>query len=209
MQNSMKENKPLFVYCHSMGGAITVQYLQKHPGVFQKAVLSAPMIKCRCGSIPRGIALVLTGVFCLFGKKDSRVIGYKGFNPKRTYENSHDTSKARFDYYQAKRVADRNLQTAAPSNRWVSEAIRVTGKNLNRKRCKIISIPVFLCQPEEDSSVFSDAENEFISLVPNGSLKRYKNCKHEIYASVDATVLEYLRDIENFLKNTSSRKIGG
>lgn len=192
--------KPMYVYCHSLGGAITVRYLQEHPGVFKKAVLSAPMIKCKCGPVPRPVALALTGVFCLLGKKDERVVGYKGFNPKRTYENSHDTSKARFDYYQAKRVADRCLQTASPSNIWVNEAIRVTKKTLDKKLCKNVSIPVFLCQPEEDSSVFSNAENEFIGLIPNGTLKRYKNCRHEIYASVDSTAAEYLADIEKFFK---------
>ena len=194
------EGKPMYVYCHSMGGAVTVQYLQEHPGVFKKAVLSAPMIKCRCGKFSQEVALALTSAFCLLGKKDDMVIGYKGFNPDRTYENSHDTSKARFDYYQAKRVADRDYQTASPSNKWVTEAVKVTKKNLDKKRCKNISIPVFLCQPEEDTSVYSDAENEFISLIPDGKLKQYKNCKHEIYAAVDDTVFEYLQDIEKFYK---------
>ncbi len=195
------EGKPMYVYCHSMGGAITVRYLQEHPGVFKKAVLSAPMIKCRCGKFPRGVAAALTSAFCLAGKKDEMVIGYKGFNPKRTYENSHDTSKARFDYYQAKRVADRNLQTASPSNLWVKEAVKVTKKNLDKKLCKNISVPVLLCQPEEDSSVYSEAEDEFIKLIPDGKLVRFKNCKHEIYASVDETVFEYLKTIEEFYKS--------
>ena len=47
---------PLYVYCHSMGGAITVQHLQTYPGVFKKAVLSAPMIQAQTMGLPEWLA---------------------------------------------------------------------------------------------------------------------------------------------------------
>ena len=189
---------PLFLYSHSMGGAVAVQYLQEHPGVFDKAVLSAPMISPRTAGMPHAITNVLTKGFMAVGRANKPVIGSKGFDPLRTYENSHDTSKARFDYYHAKRCADMSLQTANPSNRWVSEAIRVTRLNLDPVRCKKISCPVLLCQPEEDTSVYSDAEDRFIVLVPDGRIERFKNCKHEIYMSVDETMKAYLDEIRAF-----------
>ena len=37
--------RPLYLYGHSMGGAIAALYLEKHPEVFTKAVLSSPMIE--------------------------------------------------------------------------------------------------------------------------------------------------------------------
>lgn len=190
---------PLYLYSHSMGGAISVQYLQEHPDVFSKAVLSAPMIKAKTAGIPEGVARIVTRLFILFGKEKEKVIGYKGFNPERTYENSHDTSKARFDYYQAKRCADEKYQTAAPSYRWVNEAIKVSALNLDDRRNARITAKVLLCQPEEDSSVVSEMEDVFISKVKNGKLVRFKDCRHEIYNSIDATVMEYLDVIEDFL----------
>ena len=192
-------DKPLYLYCHSMGGAVGVQYLQEHPGVFTKAVLSAPMILCKCSGMPPKFALALTKAFCLCGKKDERVFVYKGFDPHRTYENSHDTSKARFDYYQAKRVANPCYQTASASYNWVVEAVKVAGKNLDPARCRKIDIPVLLCQPEQDASVYSEKEDAFIQLIPNGRLISFPESKHEIYASVDNTVVMYLDEIESFL----------
>ena len=192
---------PLYLYSHSMGGAVAVQYLQEHPGVFAKAVLSAPMISPRTAGMPHAVTDVLTKGFILFGQAKKPVIGSKGFNPLRTYENSHDTSKARFDYYHAKRCADMSLQTADPSNRWVSEAIRVTKLNLDPARCKKITCPVLLCQPETDTSVYSEAEDEFIALVPDGKLVQFKNCKHEIYMSVDETMKAYLETIRAFYQS--------
>lgn len=192
------EGLPLYVYCHSMGGAVTVQYLQSHPGVFKKAVLSAPMIMPQCGMPPKA-ALALTGAFCALGQKNRMVFVYNGFDREKTYEKSHDTSKARFDYYQAKRLKNRYLQTASASYRWVVEAVKVSSKNLNPLRNKNIYIPVLLCQPEEDSSVFSEKEDEFIMQIPDGRIEHFENCRHEIYMSFDDTVFKYLQTIEKFL----------
>lgn len=188
----------LYVYCHSMGGAITVQHLQTYPGVFKKAVLSAPMIRPQTMGIPEGAAKLAANAGILFGKKDKRIPKSGGFDPNRTYDKSHDTSKARFDYWQKKRCSDTHYQTAAPSFNWTKEALNVIKLNLDPERNARINIPVFLCQPEEDSSVVSEKENEFIAMVKNGRLKQYKNCRHEIYMSIDETLAEYYSDIKNF-----------
>ena len=59
---------------------------------------------------------------------------------------------------------------------------------------------MLLCQPEVDTSVVSEKENVFVSQLKNGRLVQFPNSKHEIYLSVDATLLMYLETIEKFLK---------
>ena len=189
---------PLYVYAHSMGGAITVQHLQTYPGVFERAILSAPMIMPHM-PLPIPAAKALADTFILLGKGDERVFVFHGFNPDATYENSNDTSKARFDYYHAKRLANPLLQTASASYRWVAEAAKVTKKNLDPKRNAKIQIPVLLFQPEEDHSVVSEKEDVFIAMVRFGRIVKLRGCRHEIYASVDDTLLKYLQAIEAFL----------
>ena len=191
--------KPLYLYAHSMGGAIAVQYLQTSPDVFDKAVLSAPMIEAQM-PIPPAVTLAMTGFFRLIGKRDDKVFVHKGFNPNANYKDSHDTSEARFEYYKAKRIANPMLQTSAASYNWVREAVRVVKKNLDPARCARIKCPVLLCQPETDTSVVSERENDFIKLVPNGQLRQFPDSRHEIYASIDSTLLMYLQAIEEFLK---------
>ena len=191
---------PLYLYCHSMGGAIGVQFLQTYPGVFAKAVLSAPMIEPQSKPLNVPITKAIMNVFCAFGQKDKMVFIHHGFDPDRGWEDSHDTSKARFEYYHEKRKADRNLQTGGASCAWVREAMRVVKKNLDPKRNAKIDCPVLLCQPEVDTSVVSEKENVFVSQLKNGRLVQFPNSKHEIYLSVDATLLMYLETIEKFLK---------
>lgn len=192
---------PLYLYSHSMGGAVSVQHLQKYPGVFEKAILSAPMIQAKTAGLPPAVAKAVTGIFILLGKEAEKVIGYGGFNPDRTYENSHDTSKERFDYYHKKKIENEDIRTAAPSYRWVNEAVKVTAKNLDPERNKKITAKILLCQPEEDSTVYMEAEDKFIKLVNDGRLVKFRDCKHEIYNSIDSTVKEYLDTIEAFLFN--------
>lgn len=193
-------DSPLYLYAHSMGGAIAVQYLQSFRGVFRKAVLSAPMIQANSGPLSPAQTLAMTSLFCKLGKGDDMVFIHHGFDPDRTWENSHDTSKARFDYYQAKRLANDNLKTASASYSWVRQAMLVAEKNLDPARNANITIPVLLCQPEQDSSVISEKEDEFIAQLPNGRLEKFYDCKHEIYAAVDHTLLLYLQTIQAFLE---------
>lgn len=193
--------EPLYLYAHSMGGAISVQYLQTYPGVFKKAVLSSPMIQANTADLPPVLVGALATVCTLIGKGNQKPGFIGGFNPGYSQEESHDTSKGRFDYYQKKRIAEPLLQTSAPSYNWTKEAVRVTKKNLDPARCKKIDIPVLLCQPEEDRAVYPEKENEFISLIPNGRIENFYNCRHEIYNSVDDTVLKYLQAIEAFYKS--------
>ncbi len=192
--------EPLFLYGHSMGGAISVQYLQTYPGVFKKAVLSSPMIMANTANLPGGLVSVIASLGKLVGKSNKKPGFMGGFDPTKTYEDSHDTSKARFDYYMEKRKNDRQLQTASPSYNWTLEAVRVAKKNLDPARCRKIDLPVLLCKPAEDGAVIPEKEDAFIALLPNGRLQQFPNSKHEIYASVDETVLMYLQTIEAFLK---------
>ncbi len=193
-----RNGKPVYIYSHSMGGGITVRFLQDHPGYVDKAILSAPMIRAKA-PLPLGVARAVTGLFVLFGQGDKRVFMHSPYNPDYAFDTSHDTSKARFDYYKEIRNSEPLLQTSSGSYRWVREAMTVPLKTLNKKLNQKIDIPVLLFQPEEDSSVESDKEDEFISMIPHGRLVKLKHCKHEIYCSIDETMLEYLRTIESFL----------
>ena len=43
---------PVYLYCHSMGGCIGAWTIEEYPGLFDKAVLSSPMLGLSFGKIP-------------------------------------------------------------------------------------------------------------------------------------------------------------
>jgi len=189
---------PLYLYAHSMGGAIAVLTLETYPDIFKKAVLNAPMIHFK-SPLPIPMAKIVANSETLVGRGKHPVVTTKPFNPDRTYEQSHDTSKARFDYYQKKRVENPDYHTSRPSYSWVRQAIKIIPIMLDENNCKKVKADVLLFQAGKDSSVELPAQDEFISKIPHGELVSYPEAKHEIYMAENETLKDYLDRIFDFL----------
>lgn len=191
---------PLYLYGHSMGGAISILYVQSHPDVFKKVILTAPMLKPKTEGIPTPVTRVLTGLFRSIGKSASRVfVSEEGFNENESFERSPDTSKARFAYYREKRVQYPYLQNSYPSYRWVNESLRICRYMLMPKRCARVRMPVLLFSAGEDTFVYRKEQELFVSLVEHGEIIYEDRARHEIYMSTKDVMTDYLSKIETFL----------
>lgn len=189
---------PLYLYAHSMGGAIAALTLEQHPEIFKKAVLNAPMIHFK-SPLPIPLASLVSDSETLVGRGKHPVVTTKPFNPDRTYEQSHDTSKARFDYYQKKRVANPDYQTSRPSYSWVRQAIKIIPIMLDEANCNKVTADVLLFQAGRDTSVELPAQDEFISKLSHGELVSFPEAKHEIYMAENKTLKVYLDRLFDFL----------
>ena len=59
--------RPRLVIGHSMGGAIALLCLRRHPDLFDAAILSAPMLAIRTGGMPTALVRSITGVARITG----------------------------------------------------------------------------------------------------------------------------------------------
>ena len=190
----------LCLYAHSMGGAVGAMALMRHPDWFDRAVLTAPMIAPSSAPYPRFVGEAIAWVMCALGKGKERAFIGKPFDPEReTFELSCSTSRARFDYYQQKRVSQAHLQNCAPTYRWVKEAVGVTRTLLKRENNLRIKTPVLLCQAGRDSVVCLPEQRRFVEQTPGAALRVFETAKHEIYNSDDAVMREYVPAVINFL----------
>lgn len=191
---------PLCLYAHSMGGAIGALALMEHPDWFERAVLTAPMIAPVTKPLPPFAAKAMASVFCRLGKGRERAFVGKPFDPaSETFERSHDTSRARYDYYQKKRMGTDYLQNCSPTYSWIREGVGVTKTLLDPKNAQKIKTPLLLCQAGQDTIVRLGPQNEFVKLVPGAKLVRFDNARHEIYASEDETLRGYVAAVLDFL----------
>ncbi|MBQ3151636.1 MAG: alpha/beta hydrolase [Clostridia bacterium] len=190
---------PLYLYAHSMGGAISVLHLQRYPGVFEKAVLSAPMLAPKTAGFPHFATKLMTRAFILMGKGGEMVFTEHEFNPDRTYLQSGDTSEARFNYVHAKRKLRQEYRTCATTYRWLNEALRIIKIMLKPESCKKITAKVLLFQAENDTLVEPLHQEKFISMVNNGEIVKTSGTKHELYLSINETLEPYLDRIFDFL----------
>ena len=189
---------PLYLYGHSMGGALGAFALIEHPEWFARAVLTAPMIAPVTGPLPRIAAKWLGAVCCLLGKGKERAFVGKPFDPEREkFETSCATSRARHAYYQQKRNTRPELQNCSPTYQWVREAAAVTEPLL--ARAGTINTPLLLCQSIQDVVVSNRDQERFIARTADGKLMRFDG-KHELFLSHDAVMSEYVNAVVGFMK---------
>lgn len=190
---------PMYIYGHSMGGGIAAEYLQEHSDVFSKAVLSSPMICAQSGA-PVPLAKAMMKLLGATPLKHKSVPGMCKFDQNATYENSSDTSKARFDYYMAKRIKNPVYRTAGPTFGWTDEALRLTDRLLDDNRCKKITAKVLIFQPEEDKKVISSYQNIFAEKLSDAKLIHIKGSKHEIFNTTNDVLEGYLNEVISFFE---------
>ena len=195
------QDMPMYLYGHSMGGAIATLTLIRRPGLFAKAVLNAPMIQARTGGAPLRMAQLVTRAMCALGMGKMRMPGFaKAFVPDEAFETSCSACRERFDYYREKRIATPHLRNTSPTVGWVKNALQVPDVLLNPKNAAKIRQPLLLLQAETDNSVENVAEERFVAMLPNGRLVRVAGSRHEIYMSGDDVLDEYYRTLFEFLE---------
>lgn len=192
-----EERKPIYIYSHSLGSAAAILYMEKHPDVIRKAVLSSPMI---CGNMgmPVPVANTVAKLLCSFGGESVSAPGRCKFNPDMKFEKSDATSKARFEYYQEKRVNNRLLQTNGPSFGWVKASVEARDKML--REAYRIRTPLLILLPEKDKQLLASYQQKFISGVKDAKVIDIKGSKHEIFGSTDEVLKEYYGHIFEFLE---------
>ncbi len=194
-----KMPKPWLLLSHSMGGAVSGLYLEKHPDTFSRAAFCSPMIQANTG-----ISTIVVKLLChgakLIGKGGSRVFISKPYTQKETFEESVATGRERFEWYENIRFITKEYQTNGPSYAWTLESVRVTAKLLAPGAPERIACSVRLYTAELDNTVMPDPQKQFISRIKNGSHVIVKGAKHEIYRSSDDVLFPWWHDVLTFLK---------
>lgn len=157
---------PLYLYSHSMGGAVAAQYLAAHPDVFQKAVLSAPMIEPLTGGVPLPIARLGVGTCVLLGMGKKKFWLSDEFDPEYPFSRSKDQSQARFDRHMQLRLANECYRTTPLSMKWVLGSLLVRSRLLKKTFQKKLQTPILMICAEHDGVVNEQAQADFAKICP-------------------------------------------
>ena len=188
---------PRFLFAHSMGGAVSGLYLERHDGEFCRAVLCAPMIAPNLG-LPAPLVKAMCRAAVLAGKGEKRVFASKPYAGPEDFDTSCATGRARFDWYDAVKAKTRAYQNNGPTYGWTLQAASVTKKLLAKGAPEGISIPVRLYTAEDDGSVLPGPQEAFIRRVPRGVRALVPGSRHEIYRSDDDVLFPWWREILAF-----------
>ncbi len=194
-------DQPRILFAHSMGGAVAALYLEQHPGFFQKAVLSSPMVVPSSGGIPLIFAKTLVAVLRLFGQSEKRAFISQEYPGHEEFEDACSDSRPRFEHYEALKSATKTLQNYSPTYGWVGESLRVKNMILRHHAPEKVTIPVKLYIAENDTIVDRKPQEQLAAALPNCSMELIKGSKHEIYGSTDDILDGYLNSLFAFLES--------
>ena len=194
---------PVYLFAHSMGGAIGLMAAAKEPELFQKIILSSPMLQPLAGGVPWTAAVLIARKSRNLGKDKAFVLGMQAYNGPGRFIDGCSTSFERFDYYEKQRAQNERWQTNAATYGWLCEAEKMSRLLLNHVYKKI-RVPVLLFQAGQDKLVSLPAQEKFIRLLgkrgqSKATLYRIDTAKHEIYNSTSEEQEIYWKKIFEFL----------
>ena len=155
------DNKPLYIYTHSMGGAITMLYLAKNCDMIERAVLSAPLFEPIVGKVSTFVAKCAVKYWKFKHGSKSKFKFSSDFDPEVKHNPKVDSSKARFEHNIGMRRNNREYQSGAMTLGWVNSSLAVRKKIMRSAVRGKYKLPLLLFSAENDTVVNLDAHYEF------------------------------------------------
>lgn len=196
---------PTFIFAHSMGSAIALDFMQKHPERIQAAVLSSPMFIPRLQGFPVSLVMGLAKTLAFFHAPDKCSLGSERTAAEFwSFRLAGTRSRARFEFFKAETLAA-DLRLAGPTNRWVMTAIETAASLLHPDRVARLHMPIFVATAGRDRLVRADAIQKFCSQAAHCESHIYPESFHEIWNERDAIRNPYLDDVLAFYQRMEKK----
>jgi lysophospholipase len=193
---ALKEGEKLFMYAHSMGGAVATLLMEENSDLFDAAVLSSPMMEILFDNYPVNVARVLVGAVNLIGLGDKYILGCGPFDDKYDFDDSAYTSEVKYAYIRQLKMNDEYFQTNGGTFKWLKAAIEATDKL--RKNASSYSTDTILFQAGLDDTVGADGQNEFANSALNVQMIIVPTSKHNILFASNDIFIPYMNTILDF-----------
>lgn len=185
-------NKSLFLFAHSMGGAIGTIFLEEYTDYFKAAVLSSPMHGINTGNVPKIAANIIAMGMKFCGKGSNYLPGQTPYEDKEIFTSKSTSCMERYKYVHDKIKNNNNYHIGGSSASWYIESLKATKKLIRRKNASNVKIPVLLFQAEYDTLVIPEAQNKFAAYAKKCEIIHVKGGKHESYFERDEIAFSFL-----------------
>lgn len=198
IQAKVPQDKPLLLFAHSMGGAISLAYMDRNPGVFQAAVLNAPLLELNTAPYPAWIAKGIANVLDFVGRDEDYAPGQKPLIPEEwILETSATTSRPRFERNRTESLAS-DLALGGVTIKWLRETLKTT-KYLSRKNtARSLATPILMFQAGQDTFVKPGGQDRFCAAAPSCTLIKVPESRHEVFNETDSIRLPFWAEAAAF-----------
>lgn len=210
-------DKPVYLLAHSMGGAISMAYLQQvagrkgfMPSPFQKAALSAPMMGINTAPWPLWLAKPMTRSLAALNQFISPgnywyAPGTGDYQKEPFAVNRLTHSEARYHWFSQMYQDLPAIKVGGPTNHWVAEGVHAAEQVV--QFAERVAIPILLLQGDQDIIVAPDPQQRFVDKLPHPAsrLESVAGAKHEILMETDAIRAPALAAIQQYFAADSEQ----
>jgi lysophospholipase len=194
--------RPRLLIGHSMGGTTALLCLRRYPGLFDAAILSAPMLAIRTAGLPPALVRCITGLARATGLGVRLVPGARRWTPDRTptpeaSRVSSDPERCRLQY--AWFSANTALRVDAPTWGWLDTALRLVDRTAKKKFLAGIDTPILLASAGIETFLRPEAHRRAARLLPDCTLVEFRESKHEPFLERDAIRDRWFTAIDQFV----------
>jgi lysophospholipase len=200
--------RPCLLIAQSMGGAIALLCLRRYPGLFDAAILAAPMLAIRTAGLPRTVARCVTGAARISGLGLCFVPGAGRWRPERIpsperSRTSTDPDRCRLQYSWF--LARAALRHDEPTWGWLDAALRLTARVTRTEFLAAIDTPILLASAGRETFLSPEAHRRAARLLPDCTLVEFPDSKHEPFLERDAIRDSWFAAIDHFIAERVAR----
>jgi lysophospholipase len=198
----LSPDRPHVLIAHSMGGAIALLCLHRNPGLFDAAVLSAPMLGLLNGRTPPTLLRALTGPARLAGLGLCRLPGAARWRaghaptPERSRISS-DVERCRLRH--AWITSDPALRLDQPTYGWLDPALALIARIGKPRFLATIRTPILIGSAGREHVVAPGAHHRAARHLPECTLFELPESKHEPFLERDVIRDAWFDRIDRFI----------
>lgn len=201
---------PLTLMAHSMGGHLAVRVLHDHPGLFDRAVLLAPMIGISTGPLPASAGRFAARAACRLGLETAYAPGQSHFS-----EESRTRQGLRFLSSDPDRLADElaayranpDLILTGVTWGWLAAAYGSIDRLRAPGFAETIETPTLMVLAGRDCVVSNRDAMALVGRLPHARHAVIEDARHEILKERDAIRAVFWRLFDEFTASVSTRAI--
>ncbi|MBO5726608.1 MAG: alpha/beta hydrolase [Clostridia bacterium] len=202
IENQVKvygKDLPIYLFSHSMGGAVAALYVAEHPEKIEKSVMSSPMISPKTHNIPRKLVMWKANKHGVSDGWENRFPYASDFDPDVNFKDTVDGSEVRFNWIFKLRLATPEYQSASATNRWMWEALNVQDLILKHKNLKNTNTQVLILSAGNETVVKNKLQLKYAKKINNCEFVTIDGAKHNLFISSGEMLHNYYNRVFTFL----------